>query len=127
MRIAAGIAAALVALVALFQLALALGAPLGRAAWGGAHAGVLPTGLRIASGAVGVALYPLLIVVVLASAGMLGGVSLESAAPTVMWTLTAFFGLGALLNAVSRSRVERLWAPVVAIIAVCCGLVASQA
>jgi hypothetical protein len=34
--------------IAAFQAALALGAPLGRAAWGGAHMR-LPTGLRIAS------------------------------------------------------------------------------
>jgi hypothetical protein len=40
--------------IAAFQLALALGAPLGRAAWGGAHLH-LPTSLRIASAfAVGV-------------------------------------------------------------------------
>ncbi|MEU4496011.1 hypothetical protein AB0F96_21820 [Streptomyces sp. NPDC023998] len=37
--------------LSLFQLALALGAPLGHAAWGGTHAGPLPTELRIASGA----------------------------------------------------------------------------
>jgi len=36
-----------------FELALALGAPLGRAAMGGAHA-YLPAGLRIASGALAV-------------------------------------------------------------------------
>ena len=34
--------------VALFQLSLALGAPLGHAAWGGAHA-QLPAGLRLGS------------------------------------------------------------------------------
>ena len=34
--------------IAAFQLALALGAPLGRAAWGGTHA-QLPPGLRVAS------------------------------------------------------------------------------
>jgi len=35
--------------IALFQAALALGAPLGRAAYGGVHDGQLPTGLRMAS------------------------------------------------------------------------------
>jgi len=34
-----------------FQVALAAGLPWGRASWGGAHAGVLPTNLRVASGA----------------------------------------------------------------------------
>ena len=37
-------------LIAIFQAALALGAPLGRAAWGGTRTH-LPTGLRIASAA----------------------------------------------------------------------------
>ena len=39
--------------IAIFQAALALGAPLGRAAWGGTRTH-LPTGLRIASGAAAV-------------------------------------------------------------------------
>ena len=37
------------AVVAAFQVALAAGAPWGRAAWGGQHQGRLPARLRIAS------------------------------------------------------------------------------
>lgn len=49
--------------LAAFQAALALGAPLARASWGGVHEGKLPKGLRIASGvAVGVHLLAALIV-----------------------------------------------------------------
>jgi hypothetical protein len=49
--------------IAIFQIALAAGAPLGRASWGGAHAGQLPTGLRVASAvAVGVWVFAALIV-----------------------------------------------------------------
>ncbi|MCA1734876.1 MAG: hypothetical protein LC739_01815 [Actinobacteria bacterium] len=51
MTYAAGGAAALIAVVALFQIMLALGVPWGAAAWGGRNAGVLPTKLRIASAA----------------------------------------------------------------------------
>jgi hypothetical protein len=36
--------------IAAFQIALAAGAPLGHAAWGGSHAGQLPVGLRVGSG-----------------------------------------------------------------------------
>ena len=36
--------------LAAFQAALALGAPLGGASWGGVHEGKLPRGLRIVSG-----------------------------------------------------------------------------
>lgn len=47
-RSAAGVAAVGFVAVALFQTALALGAPWGRTAWGGAHER-LPKGLRVAS------------------------------------------------------------------------------
>ena len=49
-RIAAVTAAVGFLLQAAFQAALALGAPLGSASWGGAYEGQLPMGLRIAGG-----------------------------------------------------------------------------
>ena len=42
----------------------------------------------------------------------------------VMWVLVVFFALGALANFTSRSRIERLWGPVAATIAVCCLILA---
>jgi hypothetical protein len=57
MVIAAGVAVGLLVVVAVFQLALALGAPFGKAAWGGAHDGVLPPRLRAASAFVGLVVY----------------------------------------------------------------------
>ncbi len=68
MTLAASIAVALLAVVWLFQLALALGAPLGRAAWGGRHEGVLPTRLRAASAFAAIVVYPLIIIYVLGAA-----------------------------------------------------------
>ncbi len=47
--LAAEIAAILFAGLAIFQAALALGAPLAAYAWGGAHEGVLPDRLRMGS------------------------------------------------------------------------------
>jgi hypothetical protein len=62
-RIAAMAAAIGFLVIAAFQGALALGAPLGFAAWGGAYDEQLPMGLRIASGvAVGVWVLAVLIV-----------------------------------------------------------------
>jgi hypothetical protein len=69
MNLAAMLAVVLLAAVGVFQIALALGAPLGYAAWGGRHGGVLPGGWRVASGVVGVVVYPLIGIFVLASAG----------------------------------------------------------
>ena len=68
-RAAATAAATGMAGVALFQLALALGAPLGRAAWGGTHVGTLPTELRVASG-VAVLVWTCAALVVLRRAGL---------------------------------------------------------
>jgi hypothetical protein len=57
------IAAVAAAVGFLIQAALALGAPLGSASWGGTYEGQLPMGLRIASGvAVGVFMLAALIV-----------------------------------------------------------------
>lgn len=60
MTIAAAVAIGLLAILAMLQLALALGAPLGVAAWGGGHPGILPRRLRIASAVAGVLVYPII-------------------------------------------------------------------
>ena len=114
----------LLSIVDIFQIALALGAPLGRAAWGGRHEGVLPRRLRIASGVAGVVVYPLIIVAVL-DAGFVDRELLPVNGASLMWMLAALFAVGALTNLVSRSPVERLWAPVSLAIAGCCAFVAS--
>jgi hypothetical protein len=123
MTFSAALAVVLVAVVAVFQLALALGAPLGKAAWGGRSEGVLPTRLRIASGLAAIVIYPLIALYVLASADLIDLEWLPTAA-TGMWVLTGFFTLGTLANLASRSKVERVWAPVSLAIAVCCSIVA---
>jgi hypothetical protein len=121
-KAAAWVAVSLIAVVDVFQLALALGAPAGAAAWGGSYSGVLPTRLRVASGFAALFFYPAVVVLVLDSGGVIDvgwGVG-----PPWMWVIAGFFALGALANVVSRSRIERIWAPVSAVIAFCCGVIA---
>jgi hypothetical protein len=125
MTIAAAIATTLLSVVVIFQIALAAGAPLGKAAWGGRHEGVLPKGLRIASGVVAFAIYPLVIVAVLDAAGPFGRELLPGSDAGVMWTLAALFTVGALANLASRSTLERFWAPVSLAIAASCAFLAS--
>lgn len=125
METAGVVAAVLLAVVALFQISLALGAPLGGAAWGGQHAGVLPGRLRLASGVAAVVLYPLIVVFVLTSAGMITADWLPFIGPVAMWVLTGFFAVGAVANFVSRSPIERIWGPVSLGIAGCCGVIAA--
>ena len=106
--------AALVAAVgfgglAAFQLALAAGTPLGRAAWGGGQT-YLPTGLRVASAA-NVLFYALAILLVLRRGGfrarqMLGRIPAGFARIGVP-VLAGLLTLSALANAMSQSLWER--------------------
>jgi hypothetical protein len=124
MQTAALIAVALIGALVVFQLALALGAPYGAAAWGGRNPGVLPRNLRIASAVVGIVVYPLMAVVILAAAGLVRDDWLPIDPTVAMWILTGFFVLGAVVNAISRSAPERIWTPVSAVLAICCALIA---
>ncbi|MEJ1156394.1 hypothetical protein [Microbacterium marmarense] len=94
----------LLGVLALFQLALIFGAPLGAFAWGGQHR-VLPTRLRIGS-AVSIVIYALIVVV---AWDRVGAVDIfdESVAEVAMWVIFAYFMLGIVMNAVSRSKPER--------------------
>lgn len=113
---AAGVALVLLAALAVFQGFLVAGAPLGRFAWGGQHE-VLPTNLRIGS-VVSIALYAAFAVLILQAAGLISPLSDDFAAVAI-WVLTGYFVLGIAMNAISRSRSERLtMTPVVAILAV---------
>jgi hypothetical protein len=98
-------AAALLALVLVFQVLLVAGAPLGQAAWGGQHQ-VLPTNLRIASAAAVVVL-ALMAWVVLARAGIVPPGAGPIAIRVSTWLFVAFFALNTVANLVSTSAVER--------------------
>jgi hypothetical protein len=124
MTIAALIAAALIVVLVVFQLALAAGAPLGAAAWGGQNRGVLPGRLRVASAVVALVVYPLIGLVILAAGGLIGDDWLPVDPTVAMWVLAGFFAVGAIVNGISRSPPERIWSPVSATLAVCCAVIA---
>jgi asparagine N-glycosylation enzyme membrane subunit Stt3 len=118
------IASALLVILIAFQLALAAGAPFGVAAWGGQNPGVLPGRLRVASAVVGLVVYPVILLVILAAAGIIAVDWLPFDPVLACWFLAGFFALGALVNAISRSPPERIWAIVSASLAVCCAVIA---
>lgn len=116
-------ACAILVLLAVFQLALIFGAPIGRFAWGG-QTNVLPTRLRIGS-AVSIGIYALIAVVLLERAGWLHWVGNAGLVRIAAWVVFAYFALGILMNAISRSKLERFtMAPVALILAVLSLLVA---
>ena len=123
-QLVAGLAAVGLCVVAIFQLAIALGAPVGRASWGGTHEGALPTNLRAAS-ACAVAVWTLAALVILGRAdlGLLSGDYLRWAS----WVLVAVLVVGTITNAASKSPWERFgWAPFTLALAVACAVVASS-
>jgi hypothetical protein len=108
--ISAGFLVATTIIVALFQIALALGAPWGAYAYGGARVGKLPLGFRINS-----VVAALVMVAIsghyLAQLGVFTPL-LDSAGNSVVnWVLVAFTGLSAIANNITRSKKERaVWA-----------------
>lgn len=126
-RLAAWPAAAGLGALAVFQLLLAAGAPLGRAAWGGRQERLdperLPAALRVGSFvSAGLALAGA--GAVLEKAGLVelfGG----AAAAAVVWALVPILAGSAVLNRVAGSPVERrVMAPAAAVLAALCLLVA---
>ena len=122
--LAATLAAAGFLLIAAFQFALARGAPLGRAAYGGRNA-VLSPRLRRAS-AVAVVIW-LLAAVVILGAGNVVDVPLPDVVLGIgPWVLVVLSTLGALVNLASSSPWERFgWAPFSAALAVLSFIVAT--
>ena len=108
----------------LFQLALAAGAPLGRAAWGGAE-DRLSVGLRVGS-AVSVLFYVLAAAVILRRAGLRVRPVSEGFARRGTWVLVVVLALSAVANLLSQSPWERfVLAPSGLVLAVLCWTVAA--
>ncbi|AFR31040.1 hypothetical protein [Arthrobacter sp. Rue61a] len=111
------LACIILGLLAIFQLALVAGAPIGRFAWGGQHE-VLPRKLRIGS-IVSILLYVLFGYTALAKAELVPALISQPFTDVFMWVLTAYFTLGVGMNAISRSKPERLvMTPVALVLAV---------
>ena len=108
----AGIVFALAAAgVVAFQVALALGAPWGAYAMGGAVDGRFPPALRIAA-----VLQAGVIAVIALGVLSVAGVVVQgfgTAFPWFAWVAVAMSGLAVVLNSISRSAGERrIWVPI---------------
>lgn len=127
-RRVAATAAALLLGVAVFQAAVALGAPLGDYVWGGFTQGELSPIFRIASAFAAVSLLWMALIV-LARAGISVPVT---PAPThrlkaFTWTLSGFMVLNTIGNLASQSSSEQLlMAPITALLAVLIAVVAAR-
>ena len=110
--------AVVTALVVAFQLALALGAPWGAYAMGGAFPGRMPPVLRVAA-VIQALVLAALAVVVLADAGLLD-LPLVTEWSWLIWVPVAVAAVAVVLNASTRSRGERrIWLPVATTLLFC--------
>ncbi len=110
-RVAAGVFCGLAAIVAAFQLALALGAPWGAYAMGGRFPGTYPPAMRVA------AIVQMLQLVLMALAVLIrAGLILPAWRPRwgwLAWPVTLVLAVGVVLNLITPSPPERLiWTPV---------------
>jgi hypothetical protein len=116
--------AVLIAL-AIFQLALILGVPLGMYAWGGKHT-VLPRKLKTGS-IISILLYGLIAVIILSKAEVITAFSNQPIINVSIWVIAGYFSIGILMNGMSRSKYERnLMTPVVLVLSVMCIFIAAS-
>jgi hypothetical protein len=123
-RIAGIVYAAATVVVAAFQIALALGAPWGAYAMGGAYPGQFPPALRIAA-LIQAGILIGFAGIVLARAG-LALRTWERVSRWMIWVVVGFAALSLVLNLITPSAGERmLWAPVALVLLACSLLVAT--
>lgn len=116
-------ATCLLVLLMSFQVLLALGLPLGKAAWGGEHR-VLPANLRWASLAA-VFILALAIWMVLARANLMPPGADPQVVRILAWLFSGYFTLNIAMNLLSKSSFEKLiMTPTAAILVVCYVIVA---
>ncbi len=97
-------------LVVLFYVALIFGAPWGAASMGGKFPGKFPPPMRVVS-VVNICLLTFLNVIVLSRANLFF-TELYDFSTVGIWFVVAFYLLGTILNTITPSKIERIWAPV---------------
>jgi hypothetical protein len=124
--IAAIIAVVIFAIMSIFQLLLALGLPLGKFAYGGKYE-KLPTNMRIMS-LVAIGIFALGSISVLERAGMITIFNNLIFTLVIVWIIAIYLAFNTFLNAISKSKQEKLiMTPLSLILAICCFIVAIAA
>ena len=96
-------------IVILFQLCLAIGIPWGAASMGGKYPGKYPPKMRIAA-VLNILVLIFLSLIVLVRANMIL-THLLSFSKFAIWFVVVFSAIGTVLNTITPSKIERIWAP----------------
>lgn len=121
-HVCAWVFVALTVVVLLFQAALIAGLPWGAASMGGKFPGKYPPRMRFVA-ALNMLVMTGVAAIVLARAGLLLA-SVPPFARVAIWGVVVFAFAGAVMNTITPSRIERIWAPVTWILLACSIVVA---
>jgi hypothetical protein len=108
--ISAIIFTSLTGIVIIFQGCLAAGLPWGEASMGGRYPGKYPPKMRVVA-IINILVLLFMAAIVLAEADLLLP-QLKSITGIGIWVIVAFFVIGTIMNTITPSRIERIWAPV---------------
>ncbi len=97
-------------IVVLFQGSLAAGIPWGKASMGGKYPGKYPPKMRVFAG-INMLLLSFIAAIVLAEANVMFP-QLKTISGIGIWVIVVFFVAGTVMNAITPSKIERIWAPV---------------
>lgn len=100
----------LTGIVIIFQAFLASGMPWGAASMGGKYPGKYPPHMRIVA-AFSILILGLIAALVLSEANLLFP-QLRSISRIGIWVIVVLFIMGTIMNTITPSRIERIWAPV---------------
>ena len=100
----------LTGIVMIFQACLAAGVPWGEASMGGKYPGKYPPKMRVIA-IVNMIILAFTAAIVLSNADILLS-QFKQISTIGIWLVVAFFALGTVLNTITPSKIERIWAPV---------------
>lgn len=94
----------------IFQGCLAAGVPWGEASMGGRYPGKYPTKMRIVA-VINIILLGFFITIILSEADLMFPL-FKPISSIGIWFVVVFFIIGTILNTITPSKIERIWAPV---------------
>lgn len=103
-----------VGILILFQLCLAAGLPWGAASMGGKFPGVYPRTMRFVAVINAMVLFTLSCIVLI-EAGVFF-IEYRFISSIGIWLVVCYYFLGTILNSITPSKIERIWAPIAAIL-----------
>ncbi len=97
-------------IVVIFQGCLAAGVPWGAASMGGRYPGKYPPRMRVIA-VINMLVLAFIAAVVLSEAGIMFS-WLKPISGIGIWVIVAYFVIGTVMNTITPSKIERIWAPV---------------